>query len=290
MEITSPRLNLYYNDLEVVYMNSETDMTMDAGNNSSSSTNASSNPTSNPSSNNSSNTTQQQAEKPKKKESLIANLLFNIIIPTVILTKFSDADALGTTWSIVVALAFPIGYGLKDFVDTGKINFFSALGVISVFLTGGMSLLELDPKYIAIKEAAIPGLFGIATLISVYTKYPLVKVFLYNDKIMQVDRIAAALKAHNTEVEFEKTLRIASWMVAGSFFLSSVLNYGLARYLLISPPGTPEFNAELGKMTALSFPVIALPATAVLIAAMIYLFKRIGKLTDLTLEDVINDG
>lgn len=228
--------------------------------------------------------------KPKKKEGLLPNLLFNIIIPTVILTKFSDADSLGTTWSIVVALAFPIGYGLKDFIDTRKLNFFSALGVFSVLLTGGMSLLQLDPKYIAIKEAAIPGLFGLATLISIYTRYPLVKVFLYNDKVMQIEKIDSALKAHNAEAAFEKTLKIASWMVAGSFFLSSVLNYGLARYLLVSPPGTPEFNAELGKMTALSFPVIALPATVILVIAMVYLFKKIGQLTELTLEDIINEA
>ena len=92
-----------------------------------------------------------------KSESLLLNLLFNIIIPTVILTKLSGDDYLGTRLAIVVALAFPVIYGLKDFVAARKINFFSALGVVSVFLTGGISLLELDPAYIAIKEAAIPA-------------------------------------------------------------------------------------------------------------------------------------
>src|SRR5690606_41414891 len=62
--------------------------------------------------------------------------------------------------SIVFALAFPIGYGLWDLRQSGKINPFSVLGVVSVFLTGGISLLELDPQYIAIKEAAIPAIIG----------------------------------------------------------------------------------------------------------------------------------
>ena len=52
----------------------------------------------------------------------------------------------------------------REFINLRKVNFFSALGIVSVSLTGGISLLELDPVYIAIKEAAIPGMLGIACL------------------------------------------------------------------------------------------------------------------------------
>jgi len=228
-----------------------------------------------------------QAKPEKKRDGLLGNLLLNIIIPTVILTKFSGDDYLGVKLSIIVALAFPILYGLNDYRTSGKLNFFSALGVISIFLTGGMSLLELDPKYIAIKEAAIPGLFGLATLISLKTRYPLVKTFLYNDKILQVDKVSAALKSTGNEQAFSKALTNASYLIALSFLLSSILNYALAKYLLVSPPGTAEFNAELGKMTALSFPVIALPATMVMMVALFYLFRSIKRLTQLTLEDIL---
>ncbi len=231
--------------------------------------------------------TQATPEKKPKKESLLANLLFNILIPTLILMKLSGDEYLGTRWAIVVALAFPISYGLKDYVHTHKVNFFSALGVISVLLTGGISLLELDPKYIAIKEAAIPGLLGLATLISLKTPYPLVKTFIYNDKVLQVDKVAQALKTHGNEAAFEKTLFNASLIIACSFFLSSLLNYILAKVLLVSQPGTAAFNEELGKMTALSFPVIMVPAMVVLTSALFYLFRSINKLTHLELEDII---
>src|SRR5690606_18063453 len=136
-------------------------------------------------------------------ESLLANILLNIIIPTLILMKLSGDEHLGTRLAIVVALAFPIIYGLRDFVRTRKINIFSALGVISIVLTGGISLLELDPQYIAIKEAAIPGLIGLATLFSVKTRYPLVKTFLYNDKVLKVDLIAERLQQYNNAEPFE---------------------------------------------------------------------------------------
>jgi hypothetical protein len=223
-----------------------------------------------------------------KQENLLVNLLFNIIIPTLILTKFSGPERLGPAWGIVVALSFPIVYGLRDYGRAHKINFFSALGVISVVLTGGMSLLQIDPKYIAIKEAAVPALFGIATLISLRTPYPLVRTLLYNDMVLDTKRIDEALTDHGNHSRFEEALVVASWVLAGSFLLSSILNYVLARILLVAPPGTEEFNAQLGKMTALSYPIIALPAMLVMMGALFYLFRRICQLTHMELEEIVH--
>lgn len=226
---------------------------------------------------------------PRKKPGLLANLGFNILIPTLILTKLSSDEYLGPAWAVVVALAFPVVYGVRDYLQSHKPNPFSLLGVVSVLLTGGMSLLQLDPQYIAIKEAAIPGLIGVATLFSMRTRYPLVRTFLYNEQVLKVDKVAEALAQHNATEQFERRLRIASYLVAASFFLSSVLNYVLAKIILVSPPGTPAFTEELGRMTALSFPVIALPSMVVLTCALIYLLQGIQKLTHLKLDDVFQN-
>ena len=227
--------------------------------------------------------------KPKK-ESFLANLLMNIVIPTLILTKLSGDEYLGATWGLIIALAFPISYGVRDFIVSKKLNVFSALGVISVLLTGGLSLLHLPPEYFAIKEAAIPGILCIVTLISIKTRYPLVKIFIYNDKVLKINKVDAALQEYGTQNAFEKTLTKASFMIAGSFFLSSILNYVLAKIILVSQPGTVEFNAELGKMTALSYPVIALPMLVIMMGTLFYVFRSIRLLTHLTLEEIVNDG
>lgn len=222
-----------------------------------------------------------------RKENMLVNLLLNIVIPTFILIKGSSEQYLGPTLGVIVALAFPIGYGLYDFVRTRKINLFSAIGVISVMLTGGISLMKLPPEYMAIKEAAIPGLLGLATLLSVYTRFPLVRTFLYNDKVMQVDKVHGALVKSNNVESFEQTLTNASYLLASSFFLSSILNYVLAKLVLVSPPGTEAYNAELGTMTALSFPVITIPSMVVMIGAMFYLFRSITSLTHLSWEEIL---
>lgn len=229
-------------------------------------------------------------QAPAKKPSILVNLGFNILIPTVILSKASGPDLLGPVYGVVVALAFPIIYGVIDYLRAHKPNFFSILGVISVLLTGSMSLLKLPPHYIAVKDAAVPALLGLATLISVYTRYPLVRTFLYNDQVLQVDKVANALREHNATAEFERHLTIASYLVASSFFLSAILNYILAKAILVSPPGSTELAQELGKMTALSFPVIALPCTIVLAGTMYYLLNNIQKLTQLSLDDIMQEG
>lgn len=250
--------------------------------------------------NNSENNVSMVADKPSagpansqskpKKESFLANLLMNIVVPTLILTKLSTEEYLGPTWGLIVALAFPISYGLRDFLINKKINVFSALGIVSVLLTGGLSLLQLPPEYFAIKEAAIPGILGIVTLVSIRTRYPLVKTFIYNDKVLKIHKVDSALQHYGTQKQFERTLNNASLLIAGSFFLSSALNYILAKIILVSPAGTAEFNAELGKMTALSYPVIALPMMIIMMGTLFYVFRSIRLLTHLTLEEIINDG
>jgi hypothetical protein len=228
------------------------------------------------------------SDKPaEKQESLLLNLLCNIILPTLILTKLSNEDYLGIKLAIIVALAFPLIYGLHDFITRGKLNFFSGLGVVSVSLTGGISLLEMDAIYIAIKEASIPGVLGVATLLSLKTSQPLIHTLLLNDKVFDVGRINQALDSNDSQSEFDQLLINASCILAGSFFLSSVLNYLLAVIILTAEPGTVAFNEQLGKMTALSFPVIALPAMAVMMGNIFYLFRGIKKLTGLELENIV---
>lgn len=223
----------------------------------------------------------------QKQPSLLVNLLLNILIPTLILTKLSTNEWLGPTWAVVVALAFPLAYGLFDLKQSGKVNFISILGLVSVLLTGGISLLELDPKYLAIKEAAIPTLIGIALLISQFTPYPLLPKLLYNDQILNIEAIEQALAAKQLQAELEKRLTITSYLVASSFFLSGTLNYLLARWIVVSPAGTSEFAAELGKMTALSYPVIVIPSMIVLVGSLWYLLHSLKKLTGLDTEQLL---
>ena len=230
--------------------------------------------------------TNQSAQK--QNQGFFGNLAFNIIIPVVIMSYTSSDDLLGPAWSIVAALVFPIGYGLWDLKQSGKVNGFSVLGIISVLLTGGISLLKLPAEYIAIKEAAIPALIGIAVLVTQYTKKPLVKMLILNDQIINWNALNNALERTDKEQEFRRKVANSSYIVATSFFVSSALNYILAKVILVSEPGTTAYTEELGRMTALSYPVIVIPSMILLVTALWYLFNQIGKITGEDLDNFLN--
>jgi intracellular septation protein A len=227
--------------------------------------------------------------QPQKKTGLLGNLAFNIIIPVLILTNLSSDEYLGPAWSIVAALIFPIGFGIWDLKQTAKINPFSVLGIVSVFLTGGISLLELPAEYIAIKEATIPAIIGLAVLFTQRTSKPLLKVFVLSEQIINWQNLNQSLANSGNSKLFEKKMAISSYIVAGSFFLSAALNYILAKVILVSPPGSSEYTEELGRMTALSYPVIVIPSMLMLMAALWYIFSQIKKLTGEDLERFLAD-
>ncbi|MGY8716291.1 MAG: VC0807 family protein, partial [Verrucomicrobiia bacterium] len=68
----------------------------------------------------------------------------------------------------------------------------------------------------------------------------------------------------------------------------AVLNYALARWLLQSPSGSSEFNAELGKMNALSWPVIVVPTMIITIYALWRLIGGIKRLSGLQFEEMMH--
>lgn len=229
----------------------------------------------------------QSTAKPQN-QGFLPNLAFNIVIPVVLMSYASSEEYLGPAWSIVAALSFPLGYGLWDLKQSGKINGFSVLGIVSVLLTGGISLLKLPAEYIAIKEAAIPALIGIAVLVTQATEKPLVKMLILNDQIINWPKLNEVLDQQNKQPLFKEKIRHCSYIVAGSFFLSSTLNYILVKVILVSEPGTTAYTEELGRMTALSYPVIVIPSMVLLIAALWYLFSQIGKITGEDIESFIN--
>lgn len=222
------------------------------------------------------------------RENPFINLAFSIAIPAFILSKLSTPDRLGPVNALIVALAFPVGYAIYDVAKKKKVGFIPALGFISTLLTGLFALYQLPVHWIAVKEASIPTVIGLFILISMRTKSPLVQELLYNENIIAVDKVDARLESAHHKDEFAKLMRNSSIILSISFFVSAVLNYVLAFVVLKSNPGTPEFNAELGRMQLLSWPVIVVPSVAILFFALWRLLKGIEKLTGLKAEEILN--
>ncbi|MEI6862103.1 MAG: VC0807 family protein, partial [Verrucomicrobiota bacterium] len=193
----------------------------------------------------------------------------------------------GPKWGLLVALAFPLAYGVHDFARRRRTNFISVLGFASVLITGGFGLMKVDVFWFAVKDAAIPAAIGLAVLASMRAKTPLVQELLCNPQVIDVERVDAALAARGLRSGFERKLREAGGLLAAAFGASAVLNYFLARHIIRSPLGTETSNQELARMHWMSLLVIGLPSMVVMAFALWRLLKGLQTLTGLTLDEIL---
>jgi hypothetical protein len=227
---------------------------------------------------------------PANKPNPLLEIGITILVPALVLMQLSGEERLGPVRALLLALAFPVGWGVWEGIKRRKLNWLAVLGVASTLLTGGIGLLKLDPQWLAVKEAAVPGFIGLVVLGSLWTKKPLIRVLVFNPSLFDVERVHAALEVRKNIVPFELRLRTGTLLLAGTFFFSAVANYVLARWVVVSPAGTEAFNQELGRLTLLSYPVIALPSMAMMIALMFWLARGAKALTGLDLGDMLKTG
>ena len=217
----------------------------------------------------------------------LIDILVSIIIPSMVLMKFSGDEDLGASGALITALAFPLAWGLYELIRFNIKNYIALLGLISVLLTGSIGLLQLDTQWLAVKEAAIPGLIGVVVLISARLGYPLIKTLLYNPKILDTERISRILDERGFGKLFEIRLLNATYMLSGTFFFSALMNYLLATWIVTSPTGSEAFNEELGRLTLVSYPVIVIPSMLMMFAIFYFLWRSIHGLTGLKLEEIM---
>ena len=218
------------------------------------------------------------------------DILVSILIPSLILMKASGDDRLGPTGALLLALAFPIGYGLLELIRHGRRNVMALLGIVSVLLTGGIGLMKIDAQWLAVKEAAIPLAIGVGVLVANRLGYPLIRKLLFNPALMDVERIHTELDRNDNRTRFETRLNHANTLLAGTFLFSAVANYLLAKLIVRSESGSSAFNEELGRMTLLSYPVIAIPSMLMMLGIFWFLWRTVNRLTGLSLEEIMVAG
>lgn len=246
------------------------------------------------------------SEKKPPQEHPLANILINVIIPVVILSFLSkDPDLqvklgkvakpwhIGPLKAMILALAMPLGYGAWHYLKTRKGNFFSALGLISVLLSGGLTLYlwnkngTVKPSaglLFGIKEAVIPFILGIAILTSHRSQTPLIRVFLYNDSIFDIPKIENRVAEISGQMEYSRLLHGATRLFAASFFLSSAMNLCLAQWFFLgfnanAVDALEQYNAIHAKVSGWGFAVIGVPFVIFLFFTLRRLLKGLESLT-----------
>jgi len=253
-------------------------------------------------------------QKKTTPEHPLVNILVNVIIPVLILSYLSKDPALqeklgkivrpwhiGPLKAMILALILPLSYGSWHYLTTRKGNFFSALGLVSVLLSGGLTLYlwnhngTVKPNagfLFGIKEALIPFILGIAILTSHRSASPLIRVFLYNDSIFDIPKIETRIAEISAQAPYARLLLGATRLFATSFFLSSLMNLCLANWFFLGFDATANdalenYNTIIAKVTGWGFAVIGVPIVIFLFFTLQRLLKGLGSLTGFKDEEMM---
>ena len=225
--------------------------------------------------------------KQKSTSSLLLDIGINVALPSIILLRGEDLTSFDPLQILFIALLFPFCYGLYDLLRTKRFNMFSVLGFVSTALTGSIGILQLDAMWLAVKEALIPLVFGIAILLTLRSNVsqPFMKDMI--EPLLHEQHLDEVINDPKKKEQYHEKSRTATLIFASSFFVSAILNFLLTRFLVVSKPGSTMFNEELGKLTALSYPVIVVPSLLVGGLAIYYLLKQIALLADTTISSLV---
>lgn len=224
-----------------------------------------------------------QDENPQRETWI--ELVLNVALPAFVLIVLSSEDRLGPLLAFVLALAFPISHAIRSRVLGQDFSPLTALGLLSVLLTGGVGLLELDASWFALKEALIPLVMAVFTMFSRYTRWPVVETMFY--RIIDADRVRQELASTDSPGLLDEHMNRVTWLFIGSFFYSAAASYFLAIYMVTSPGGSVEFNEQFGQFHIASFVVVGLPMMVVMGVALNGMLSGLEDATGKPIDDML---
>lgn len=231
------------------------------------------------------NVSSQPSPSPKVKENLWVSIIFYVVIPVLILNKLNNTlDPLKT---LLLALIFPLGYGVYDFMKRKQASPIAVLGIVSILIKGLFAFYKLDGFWFAVQEAAIPTFLGIFTIASAWLGKPFVNYLIYNENIFKTDLLEQKLTENKAQKEFKALIWQITMVFGGAFFLGGILNYILAINIIVSPAQTEAFNKELAEMTWKGHFVVAIPKLVISMLGIWWFVHRLKKLTGLKAGEIL---
>ena len=135
-------------------------------------------------------------------------------------------------------------------------------------------------------------MLGVAILTSHRSATPLIRVFLYNDSIFDIPKIENRVTEISAQPDYERLLHRATQLFAASFFLSSLMNLGLAQWFFRgfnsqAIDALETYNAIIAKLTGWGFAVIGVPIMIFLFFTLRCLLKGLRNLTGMKDDELM---
>ena len=236
----------------------------------------------------------------KQKENPFISILFNLVLPVIFLKNGNkwigiENKLFGIETSmlvLIIALSFPTIYFINDFRLKSHANFVSILGFVNVLLTGLIGIMGeqygISRIWFILKESIIPLIIGLVILISMNSKRPLVKTLIFNSTIFNISKIENKL-TQDDKIIFDSIFRSSTFYIGGSFFMSSIIQFFLASYIVTVDPGNIEFNNQVGTMTWVSYFVVMVPCLSMFGYALWKIINGLKLLTGMNTDEILNN-
>jgi hypothetical protein len=189
----------------------------------------------------------------------VLELFFTVGMPALIL-QFG-ASTLGPV-GVVVAAAVPAGlFFFGQMVVTRTVSVLAVFALVAVALSGVVAFLRLDATWFAWKEGLLPVVLGLAVAASTLGPWPALKPLL--DKVLDPAALAQATSPPEAARRFAQVVRHSTLELAIATAAPGLLAFAMARILVVSEAGTPEFADELGQYAVWSVPGVWMPGVVV---------------------------
>lgn len=229
---------------------------------------------------------------PPKPENPLINILVNILLPVAVLNKLGHH--LDPKITLVVALAFPLGYGLQDYIRRRHKNYVSLLGVVNILLTGSLAIMKLHGMWFALKEALLPLALGLLVLASRWGSRPAAQMIFCNPHVLNMALIEQRLTEFNRQSEFRNLLQRTTLWLSFSFLISAILNFFIAHRIFVDIDPALDaavqeqvLNEQIARMTWMGFAVIATPLMAFSAVLVMMFLRRVSALCETPVNDLL---
>ena len=213
------------------------------------------------------------------------NLILNILLPVAILNKGNQY--LDPKWTLLIALSFPLIYGVQDYIRRKHKNYVSLFGIVNILLTGGLALMKLEGIWFAVKEAMLPLLLGFLVLGSRWTANPAARLIFCNPHVLNMELIEERIAAFGKRLDFDNLIKRTTLWLSFSFLISATLNFVIALYIFRDIDPSLEasareqiLNEQIARMTWMGFVVIALPLMVFSGGLVMLFLRKVSRLTD----------
>ncbi|MEQ1504242.1 MAG: VC0807 family protein [Myxococcota bacterium] len=206
-----------------------------------------------------------------------------VVAPTVVLL-FGGAW-LGPKLAVAVAVAFPLGFAAMAIARDGRPTALAALSLASVVITGGIGLLDVDPRWFAVKEAAIPVAIGALMVATASTPWSAIGVVL--DRVLDPERMQSAFDRAGGRAGYDAVTHRATIELGAVTIASGAASFAMARWMVTAASGTDLFSTQLGSYTGWSFVAVTLPVLGLSVWVLRRALERLEYALGVPVEDLI---